>query len=574
VTMLKRVPVLFSVVASSLWLKVAMSAEKLGGEGDPANYKYHSQSVLAIGKTFAPNDITEPKFPCIEGEALSLDAGPPRTALTLSYARGFEDFASSTNSEVKGEANIKLITAKKDLHAKHSYLSSSDTMTVIVTASTDFGRWGLSPKAKLAAAAKAVLIDGKAFYDLCGSRYVAIERRGASASAAIIVSNVSNEVKDSITQDLIITAKAPTMGAKATAIFNQEIKRASKQDRLKIEVTGTGGVGLGNLEAIVRGIGPQDNPLQAIGDGLSKFLQGFSKDNAAPYEYTVASLDHFGWSPQSIPKWTDYQELKLRQIADAIRRYIAELDGWDSYLNRGVVYKMFGETIRDAAETEVKQLRHALDIWSKSYVKCQQAKGPADCELPEVYAGGRDFSIPPSPRLYFYVAAISDVSTKMLGEDLSRVVLSAADAFGPLYKTKQLAQVRNFHDGANGFNAFVGISGSYLKYASIVFVESDGKVHRITNFEPIDESGGTLFIWSNSRDIVGLENTLGLWMRSYSGAHEGTFYVDIKDALDRSFRVAFVDARWDAVHYDKFTYVDNNEMRIGDYFTSLKLIFY
>src|SRR5579859_2777495 len=77
------------------------------GSGDPKQYGYHPNSVLALGRGFSPNDIVnDPKLPCIVAKQVTLDPGPPKTTLVAFYVRDFDDLSSATNIDAKASADI------------------------------------------------------------------------------------------------------------------------------------------------------------------------------------------------------------------------------------------------------------------------------------------------------------------------------------------------------------------------------------------------------------------------------------------------------------------------------------
>ncbi|MEZ0605993.1 hypothetical protein ACAX43_28145 [Paraburkholderia sp. IW21] len=256
-----------------------------GGIADPRTYLYSEDSVLAVGKNFSPNDITEPKFPCIHfTSAVPLDNGPPSTSFHLYYVRNIDEIETVENREIKADVNINKIGAAGDIKSEIKNATTEDSVVIVVSASTDFGRWQIPSSASLVQEAKDVLSDGWDFEKLCGSRYVSIERRGAVASAAIIIGHVTKDFKDTVARDITVKGGYAEIGATATMAVNNELHKASKQDRVQVQVTATGGGGLGTLAQIVSTGVKESDAISVVEKGLSDFLTHFKSDNAPAYQ--------------------------------------------------------------------------------------------------------------------------------------------------------------------------------------------------------------------------------------------------------------------------------------------------
>lgn len=544
-----RLVFLFAAIAlANPWhTALGASAEVAGDLADPKVYGYHTDSSLALGKTFSPEDITDVKFPCIESEYQSIDAGPPSTSLVMTFVENTSQLSQASKEEMKANLSLQKIKASASQTTTSSLLEDKTSITLVLTATTDFGRWSLTPSAKLAAAAQAALPDAMNFEKLCGSRYVAIERRGASAYAAITISNVSTNFKNAVTSNAKFGMGVPSLGAEASSLVNDEIRRAYKQNRLRTSANGNGGGGLGALRGVISGAGAKANPISEMASGLAEYVGSFTKDNAAPYAYTVASLKQFGWDPKEPTEWTVEQEKNLGTMREVIRSYARQIDGWQDYQSHGIFYKLYGPSRENQAAEALKQLEAAMDAWSRAFEACKAGKDRADCYLPDAAAGsGNDFQLPAPPLARFRLAAYNAQGLLDSFEgDRANLILARERSYLAHLGPERMQQVKLLSPAASGYNAFLQVSGEALELMSLVYVDDDGTELPITAFTPVEASGGS-FNWARHDDWCCSEFAMRRVMsdNASEGDHQGTVYVVVKDRLARTFRIAAVDLKW------------------------------
>ena len=187
--------------------------------GDPLVYGYHENIALALGLGFDPRDVTQYKRPCISGTHVQLDAGAIKTALSVSYVRNLDQMNLSMKVDSKADASYLGFKGGARFAMDTSYAFSANSITAILTAETDFGRWGLDASAKLNDDAKALLTDGGKFAEVCGTRFVIAERRGASVSAVITLRSVCDEFKSSLESEFSGGGSWGVMSGSAQAKF-------------------------------------------------------------------------------------------------------------------------------------------------------------------------------------------------------------------------------------------------------------------------------------------------------------------------------------------------------------------
>jgi hypothetical protein len=106
--------------------------------------------VLALGRGFDPADPAQDvKLPCISFSAIPLDAGAPSTRADMTYVRNADQLNTAMHVDAKIDAAYLGAKVGGGFSIDTSNSFSSDSITVILTAITDFGRWGLDKTAGL-----------------------------------------------------------------------------------------------------------------------------------------------------------------------------------------------------------------------------------------------------------------------------------------------------------------------------------------------------------------------------------------------------------------------------------------
>lgn len=281
---------------------------------DPSYYSFYPSSPLHLGAGFNPNDVSQSKVDCISFTPKSLDNDATlTTSLSQSIVLSTDQLKQTLSIDSKIDASYLSFNGGATFNYVSDSLFSDNSLTVVITASSEYGRLGVdSPKLRPEYAH--LLADAKQFESVCGSRFVDIERRGASVSVILTIYGLSKEDHDNITSALSGGGGWGPFSADVAASLSQDIKRASQSNELQIQVVATGGTGLSGLADLVRADAPSDDAIDKIKDALATFLQGFSAPNAAPIGFHVTDMSFAGWNPSAVDLWTDYKETILRKI--------------------------------------------------------------------------------------------------------------------------------------------------------------------------------------------------------------------------------------------------------------------
>lgn len=543
-------------MSALLWLGSLSTAQNIiPGSGDPRTYKYYPGTVLALGLGFNPSDLGEPKKPCIIVNERSLDPGAPSTRLVAYYVRDANDFSFAANLDAKAEASALGEGASAHLNVDVSDVFNENSINVVLNATTDYGRWGLKPPVELTTDAQALLRNPHKFAETCGTRYVAIEQRASAVGVLISISSVREDIKNSFEADVQAHGGIGVVSASGSAKFSAEVKRGLKQNRVKLQVFATGGLGLSSLSGLVNGLAGQDDPMQALSVGLSGFLDKFTKDNAAVYSFTVASMAQFGLDEGAIDPWTDLKESQLRELSEAYRETTVELANAENYLAHGVWYDAVGAGLEAEITNAVPRLRQYHVELAVAHKKCKDSLDRPTCDMPVSHGALMPILLPPAaPSLSFKVrphpaASASDFwgHYPPIKGSLARAILSTKPNEQQRFAKLQVPDAESFtgeYDIDGGF--------PFLDTEQFIFVDENGTQHSVTLLRSVgNHSGGT---WTDipSTALTDAseyipEHILIQWLRQLDGDHTGTFYLELKDKIGRSFRLPIFDVHWTSV---------------------------
>jgi len=517
--------------------------------GDPVEYAYSEKSSLALGRGFSPRDVTaSPKAACITWTSEQLDPGPPSTDLNVSYVNTYEEMNFALGVDAKVDASYLGVSGGAHDKLDVSFLTKKNSITVVMRASTHFGRWGVKAGATLTDQAKAWLAtSSKIFEERCGSRYVSVEGRGSSVSALITLEAVSNDVKTAFDSEMSASGGWGQLSAKASQIFHAEAKSASSQDRLQVQVFATGGTGFGGLAESIKGLMKTETGIEQATQALSTFLNQFNAANAAVLYYRVSSMEDFGWDPASIDPWTDLQERKLSTLAQEYRRISYDIDFSNGVVNGtnplGLVLPV---TAVDYIKKDFPRITEYQTSLAANHKACKLSStaNDASCDLPFnrliPTVEGYFFILDP-PRIVIHVDGLSAEQTK--------VVLNAAPEL-------RLGYAKNFNSKIEGIGAMLQTPGYYELSLRVSFVEDkDGSESDIFVEGPWDDGKGAPWYHSSPAPAWQFwEDEFKNWVMRTAGAHSGTVIFTIKDKMHRTFRVAFMNAHWTSNGISVFEY--------------------
>ena len=432
---------------------------------DPNYYSFSPMSIMSLGMGFSPNDVSQAKVRCIASGGGPLDPGALTTALSTILVTNSVQLSSALSLDAKINASYLTFSGGASFSYSEKSLFSENSATVVVSASTEYGRRALTPPIKLTPEAEQIVGDGKHFADVCGTRFVAIERRGASVFAIINISNIDTaDVTDMKTNMQASGGWGPLSGG-ASAAFERALSRAAQTGQLSVQIVATGGVGLSGLGDQVIAIASASSQPQALNNiaaALSTFLKQFNIDNSAPIGFYVASMSDFGWKPNSVDIWNERHERDLRNIVAEYRKTSDIFDQAEGIIqNTDPLSNILDLKTINSIKSETGIIQNYMDKLADIFKKC---KSNEDCNLPpQPYPDNivPSLPLPPDGRL------LVSVDGQLLDQVQSDAILSLPGFI--------IDNTRQIYPSAKDARAVLHITGNYID-AVQVGLKYDGAI--------------------------------------------------------------------------------------------------
>ncbi|WP_139149289.1 hypothetical protein [Nitrosospira sp. Nsp13] len=537
-------------------------AQSLTPQADPPSYGYHPSSSLSLGRGFLPRDIRLPMKSCIEADIVKLDSGPSSTIFSVLQVSSYDELASAVNFEAKGEGRYLAAGGSAYFKLNRSVFSQQNSVTIVVNATTDFGKWGLGPS-HLSAEALALLPKPLEFAKTCGTKFVAIERRAASASIVITIFNASTELRTAMNTGGSVSGGGGAVSASASASFFDELKRASSQGRVSVQALATGGAGYSALSSIAENIPTQSKNLDGLYKGIGDYMKSFSDKNAAPYYFVVQSMDQFKFDPSKIEPWDQYRENQLNIMANAYHKLSEQIANAENWLGGGPLRQ--AKIVPNGYENDLKKwvsfAKEYLNTIMAKHEECLRKDGPNVCaftqsqlifrdDLEPVKLFSSSFSLTPGRCQENNADAPATAPCSWTGAIRPRLpeikgrqaiaILNAANDSDALF-----AVLKNYNFRAGTFLATFDVQtyDILVDTYQYVFLDDDGLSE--VSFE-LPEYGG---IWmyafrDESLDSNSVYHMLRSWMRDGNGNFSGTFLLRVRDKLGRITLLPLIDASW------------------------------
>jgi hypothetical protein len=213
--------------------------------------------------------------------------------------------------------------------------------------------------------------------------FVSLERRGASVSAIINIANVSHARKSQIGAGSHGGANVSIISASSSVAFQNELNEAVRSGRASVQVTATGGQGLGSLGQIVLSSTVKTDPLTQIAAALGEYMKQFDKNNAVPIGFQATPLDQLG-GPEMADLWSDTRQGELKKLVERYRAMAAAVDAIDGIVSGGDPRSVLVDSAKKAELVGAKAgIEHYRDILAKRHTSCKSARSrTAMCSMP------------------------------------------------------------------------------------------------------------------------------------------------------------------------------------------------
>jgi hypothetical protein len=286
---------------------------------DPGYYDFHPMSILSLGMGYSPNDLSDAKYKCVNFTEYTAEPGSLETNFSGYFVFNSSQLKNVLKIDAKVDASYMSFKGGMTFNFSDEGISKSDSATLVVRAFTEYGR-KMMQDPKLTEEAKATLESGdmKRFEKDCGSRIVAIERRGAMVAAIITISNLTQQQKASLGLEVTASGSGMVASFEARSKFEKLMESGSSGTNVRVQVVSTGGKGFSELGELVKGFQAAPDSLVKIETALTEFIKSFGPDNAAPIGYHTRAMG-WGFDPNGIDLWGEEKQRLLTKLVTAYR---------------------------------------------------------------------------------------------------------------------------------------------------------------------------------------------------------------------------------------------------------------
>jgi len=309
-------------------------------------YYFHPTSTLTLGKGLDPAQPNEEKRICFDfPEPNKKTEGALKTTASIEVLENTRNITAILNYDTNIDANLLFFSANTQFDFDNTYTLDKRSVSVVVKASTEYGRLFLKKPVLLPEYAE--MLDKKQFNQFrtfCGSRLVTTEVRGATVAVVITIENASSELISKLKITGSGGKSVAGIGAKAKAMFEAEYRDKSTNNEVRAQLFAVGGNGISDLDKVVQNMVRRGERLDEIADGLQKFISGFTVDNSAPVRFYTTHID-----PRLDDRYSDLiGEKKTKALLDIVWAYR------NAELMNGVVTK-FLNNINDERRLNFKK---------------------------------------------------------------------------------------------------------------------------------------------------------------------------------------------------------------------------
>lgn len=286
------------------------------------SYDYHPSSVLALGKGFEPNILSEPKIKCVDAkEVFELaNKAATQTHFEMRTIRSVRKLKEQLGVDFKIDARYLNSYGGAQFNLDKESNFNSNSINILISASSEFGSMTLD-NPKLKPFAQDLIDKGKHdhFRDECGSQLVVNAVYGVKVAVLLTIHNVSSTTSSNIQADAKGGYDGGAMKVDFKASLSDLVKQASATNSLSITVYSVGSQGVSDLSDVVKVMSGGEDSLGKIQEKIGSYFDEFTRDDAVPIRF-VAKPFGFGFEDKYENLWKAHNERKISRIAGAYRR--------------------------------------------------------------------------------------------------------------------------------------------------------------------------------------------------------------------------------------------------------------
>lgn len=302
---------------------------------EPSSYNRFVNNGIVIGSGFDPANLTSNKGRAIDYEEEWLTKGAKAKSEIL-YISNYESFTKVIKIDTSLSASYLQASVSSESSKSISESFSESNINILIQAYADYGWFGMKAGAKLVDEAKAVLKDNQQeFIKRYGSRFIDKEQRMNSISILLTIRNVSKKFKSTISSTLSASGGYAGASASIKQTINEEITRENNSDRIELSAFTIGGEGIAGLkDVILPNLKNNNNAIEYINELITTNLATLTKENAIPYDCSVADMRIFGLTETAEIPWDFNRMQKMEKLKTMYLELSEHLEIYDKVKNR------------------------------------------------------------------------------------------------------------------------------------------------------------------------------------------------------------------------------------------------
>lgn len=355
---------------------ITTSTELRLGDGVNPVTEQHFNSCLE----FDPKDVLSEDF---NGDDLSAREAKLKVEQVTSY----RDFDRYTNTQVSASFKSLTFSGGFSYNGESQFTMHSDQASLGITHEADYGRWYLrDPQLKPEMAALADK-DPKAFFERCGTEYVAGYVLGQGVKILLTTAENSVYSYQRIQTSLNAAFNSGTNSGKLDAAFLNVTSELIKNGMLRIHLLTYGSGAMSASEAFIR----HQDDIKKYREELADLVSQMKPGEAVRIAYLTRPYRVNG---QYNPIFTDHQRQTLeilfsdyRRLYDTRRRMAGFMGPqFPQFAERECTldYRNYCVTYVEELERAAAEIEKGIEVIEELALACIDGERVKDCRLPRI----------------------------------------------------------------------------------------------------------------------------------------------------------------------------------------------
>jgi hypothetical protein len=276
------------------------------GDALAATYSYHPNTVVSLGATFDPVDLSKAYRRCLEYDfEYSIDATEPgaepkpidkieysgETSFSIAQVRSTRDLYSYLHISAAVSGHYGLFSGGASFELEDEKRFHEDSFSWVLKAETNYGRFGMH-KPRLAEFAQRLARQNPAeFWGACGHEFVAQTNRAVLAAAVYTIRNMSQEARHRVEASFNASVGGGMWGVGGGGSYKEFMRTASSLGVIELNIYVVGGPGVTTLADVA--LDQNTSDITATKRLLVDYIKSQKVTASVPTRYTTGPLAAF-----------------------------------------------------------------------------------------------------------------------------------------------------------------------------------------------------------------------------------------------------------------------------------------